>query len=87
MTAAILAAVALAAGYALRCWQPCKRASDWAWSTTWGRDTLTRRQPAWWARQTVLAVELAVGTIHHPIRVARAWRAWRNRKPPAARRP
>lgn len=77
MTAALITAVALAAGYGLGRYRPARRASDWAnwqrYSTR--RPTGVRR----WAVWTVLSAENIGWLLAHP---AQGWDAWRHRHDP-----
>ncbi|WP_328721765.1 hypothetical protein OHT52_21240 [Streptomyces sp. NBC_00247] len=73
MTAALVAAAALAAGYGLGRYRPGTRCLDWAE----GALDKGRRHPAWWVAQLVFAVALAWTWTVHPRRSAANVRAWR----------
>ncbi|MFE9850281.1 hypothetical protein ACFYPN_15925 [Streptomyces sp. NPDC005576] len=77
MTAALIAATALAAGYGLGRYRPAHRASDWANWQRYGtrRPTRVRR----WAVWTVLSVENIGWLLTHPVQ---GWDAWRHRNNP-----
>ncbi|MGW1463867.1 hypothetical protein ACWCPT_05865 [Streptomyces sp. NPDC002308] len=80
MTAALIAAVALAAGYGLGRWRPGPRCLNWA------EDSLAhgRHHPAWWAAQVVFAVALAWTWTVRPRQSAANVRAWREDRAVAA---
>lgn len=75
MTALIVTAVvALAAGYGLRCWRPCRRAWKWANRVDRRSGPDRRRRPAWWAAQAVFATSIAVAAVVDPVHVYRLLR-------------
>lgn len=70
----VTAALALAAGYGLRCWRPCHRASTWANRVVRRMGPGYRRRPVWWAAQAVFAVSIAVAFVADPAHVYRLLR-------------
>jgi hypothetical protein len=81
MTAALFAAAALAAGYALGRIRPAHRASDWAHWLPYSTPPVTRRNYRFWLAQPVYAAEIARMFVTGPRRTVHLWRH-RNDPPP-----